>query len=119
MTPQTRAIIAASAYALITGKKVAGLHDHSTTQDLRIAAEAKGQQLQGHDGDRAAKFHGVLPEIYDAGAKAFFSLAIDGETARGYDRASSCHYSLKVTGETVQVYDHSQNEWFAFSVQVA
>jgi hypothetical protein len=45
-------MIAASAYAFVTGKKVAGVYDHLEKRDLRIAAEAKGDQLQGFDGDR-------------------------------------------------------------------
>ena len=66
MPPHTRAMIAAAAHAFITGNKVAGVYDHSTGRHLRIAAEARGQQLQGYDGDRAARFGGTLPEIYDA-----------------------------------------------------
>ena len=50
MQPHTRAIIAASAHALVTGKKVAGLYDHAARRHLRVAAEARGEHLQGYDG---------------------------------------------------------------------
>lgn len=119
MSPHTRAIVAASAYAVIVGKRVAGVHDHADGQDLQIAAEARGDRLQGFDGDREAKFGGTLPELYDGGDEAFFSLAIDGVTAQGYDRSSSSHYSLNVTDRLVQLYDHELAAWFAFSIQVA
>jgi len=119
MLPHTRAIVAAAAYAFIFGRKVAGVHDHSEERDLRIAAEARGGELQAYDGDRAARFGGQLPELYDAGDKAFVSLAIDGMTAQGYDRNSSNHYSLTVTDEVVQLYDHGPEAWFAFSIQAA
>ena len=84
---------------------------------MQIAAEARGEQLQAYDGDRAARFGGTLPELYDAGDKAFVSLTIDGATANGYDRNSSSHYALTVVGEMVQLYDHGAEAWFAFSIQ--
>jgi hypothetical protein len=119
MLPHTRAMVSAAAYAFITGKKVAGVYDHSAGIYLRIAAESRGEHLQGFDGDRSARFGGTLPELYDAGDKAFISLEIDGMTARGYDRSSSSPYSITVTDQLVQTYDHSQSTWFAFDIQVA
>lgn len=119
MLPHTRAVVAAAAYAFIVGKKVAGIHDHEAGHDLQIAAETRGGDLQGFDGDRSAKFGGRLPELYDAGNEAFFSLAIDGVTAQGYDRHSSSHYSLTVTDKVVQLYDHAAGVWMAFSIQGA
>ena len=111
-------MVAVAAHAFIFGKKVAGVHDHATGQDLQIAAETRGGRLQGFDGDRSAKFGGTLPELYDAGDDAFVSLEIDGVTAQGYDRRSSSHYSLTVTDEVVQIHDHAAGAWFAFSIQV-
>jgi hypothetical protein len=119
MSPHTRAMIAASAYAFITGTKVAGLYDHGAGRHLRIAAESRGDQLQGFDGDRSAGFGGTLPELYDVTDKTFVSIAIEGQTARGYDRASATFYDAAVTETTVQVYDHGANAWYAFDVQVA
>jgi len=119
MLPHTRALVAAAAYAFISGHKVAGVHDHSENRDLRIAAEARGNGLQAYDGDRGARFGGTLPELYDARDQAFVSLAIDGTAAQGYDRASSSHYALTVTDKVVQLYDHEAEAWFAFSIQAA
>lgn len=110
-------MVAATAYAFITGRKVTGLHDHATGQDLRIAAEARGDQVQGIDADRSAKFGGTLPEIYDAGTQAHVSFEIDGTKAQGYDRASSGFYTAQVTELRVQLYDHAESAWFNFSVQ--
>lgn len=119
MNPHTRAMIAASAHAVIVGKKVAGIHDHVTGEDLSIAAECRENRLQGVDGDRSAKFGGTLPEIYDDGDKVFVSLTVEGSTARGYDRGSAGFYVAKVSERLVQLYDYSQSTWFAFDVQVA
>ena len=119
MSPHTRAMIAAAAHAFIFGKKVAGVHDHGTALDLQIAAETRGDRLQGFDGNRSARFGGTLSELYDAGDDAFVSLEIDGSTAKGYDRGSSSHYSLTATNEVVQIYDYAAGAWFAFSIQVA
>ncbi|MDB5723451.1 MAG: hypothetical protein JWQ16_205 [Novosphingobium sp.] len=118
MSPHTRAMMAAAAHSFLTGKKVAGVHDHASGQDLQIAAETRGQQLQAFDGDRLARFDGTLPELYDAGDKAFVSLELDpdGVTARGYDRGSSSHFSLSVGDEQVQLYDHDEAAWFSFSI---
>lgn len=118
MLSHTRAMIAAAAFASIEGKKVAGVHDHSANRDLRIAAEARGGQIQAYDGDRAAKFEGVLPELYDAGDKTFVSMTIVGATAQGYDRGSAAHYWLKITDQIVQLFDHAHSEWFSFSIQI-
>lgn len=118
MAPHTRAMIAATAYAFVSGRKVAGVHDHWSGQDLQIAAEARGSQLQGFDGDRMAQFACTLPELYDAGDKAFVSLEIAGSSARGYDRASESAWAAEVSGQQVQVYDYSQGTWFAFDIQV-
>ncbi len=119
MSPHTRAMIAASAHAFMFRKKIAGVHDHESGRDLRIAAETRGDRLQGFDGDRSAKFNGTRFEIYDAGDDAFVSLEIDGLEAQGYDRRTSSHYSLSVTDKVVQLYDHAAGAWFAFTIQVA
>ena len=119
MQPLTRALIAASAHAVITGKKVAGIYDHAAERHLLIAAECRGNRLQGFDGERQVKFGGTLPELYDEANAAFVSLAIEGARATGYDRSSSGFYTAEVTERQVQLYDHSENAWFAFDVQVA
>lgn len=119
MSPHTQAMIAAAAHAFMFGNRIVGVHDHQSGQDLRIAAEARGNRLQGFDGDRSARFGGTPSELYDAGGDAFVSIEIDGLKARGYDRGSSGHYSLSVAGRVVQLYDHAAGAWFAFSIQVA
>jgi hypothetical protein len=111
-------MVAAAAYAFISGKKVAGVHDHAAGQDLRIAAECRGDQLQGLDGDRSAKFGGTLPELYDAADKTFVSLEIDGLKARGFDRGTSSSYAVQVSDRLVQLYDYSPGAWFAFDILV-
>ncbi|EJL21175.1 hypothetical protein PMI02_05246 [Novosphingobium sp. AP12] len=112
-------MIAASAFALVSGRKVAGLYDHSAGQDRRIAAEGRGDQLQGFDGDRAVKFGGTLPELYDAGDRTFVAFEIDGTKVRGYDRGSSSSFEAEVSDGVVQVYDHGQAAWFAYDIQDA
>jgi hypothetical protein len=118
MVPHTRALVAATAHAFVIGKKVAGVYDHSMGRHLRIAVECRGESVQGFDGDRAAKFGGTMPEIYDAGDRTFVSLEIDGATARGHDRGSSTSYTANVADRLVHLYDHGQNAWFAFDIQV-
>jgi hypothetical protein len=119
MQPHIRAIIAASAHALVTGKKVAGLYDHTAGRHLRIAAEAQAQHLQGYDGDRNVRFGGTLPELRDSGEGASLHMVIDGGAARGYDRSTSSHFSVTTTERVVQLYDHAEEAWFTFDVQVA
>jgi hypothetical protein len=119
MSPHTRVLVAAAAHAFMYGKRVAGVHDHASGRDHRIAAEARGDRLQGFDGDRQAKFSGTPSELYDADDQAFISLEINGLKAQGYDRGSSSHYSLSVTDQVVQLYDHVTATWFAFSIQTA
>ncbi|WP_395327653.1 hypothetical protein WBP06_11560 [Novosphingobium sp. BL-8H] len=117
MLPHTRAMIAAAAYAFITGRKVAGVFDHAAMRERLIAAESRENRLKGFDGNRQAEFGGTLPDLYDAGDKAAFSLEIAGSEARGYDRGSAHHYTAKVTDQLVQVYDHGQEAWFAFDIR--
>lgn len=119
MRSHTRSLIAASAFAAVTGRKVAGLYDHAEARDRRIAAECREGRLQGMDGDRGAKFGGTLPEIFDAADKAFITLEVDGEVARGYDRGSATFYTAQVRAGLVQVHDHGAGAWFAYDVQDA
>ena len=88
MEPHTRALIAAAAFALISGKKVAGMHDHSSGKDLRIAAEGRGGQLQGYDGDSLVLRRSVLKMRMadDCGGTApFFYPAGQGNTSVDID----------------------------------
>jgi hypothetical protein len=117
MQPHTRAIVAASAHAIITGRKVAGLYDHAAGRHLRIAAECRDGRLQAYDGDRAARFGGTLPELFDEGDRAFISIEAEGSSARGYDRGSASAYVANVTDRVVQLFDHGAGAWFAFDVQ--
>lgn len=119
MQPHVRAMIAASAHALVRGTKVAGLYDHATGRHLRIAAEARTPYLQGYDGDRNARFGGTLPEIRDASDGVSLHMEIEEDGARGYDRSSSGHFSATVAERLVQLYDHAEAAWFAYDVQVA
>jgi hypothetical protein len=117
MAPHTRTMLAASVYALVTGETVAGVYDHSNKRHLRIAAETRGEHLQGFDGERGTKFGGTLPEVFDAGTRTFVSIELDNGGARGYDRASSTFFTATVSAQSVQLYDHSISSWFAFDLQ--
>lgn len=119
MAPHTRAMIAAATFAYFSGKKVAGMHDHSLGKDLRIAAECRGDRMQGYDGDRSAGFGGALPEIFDTGTNSFVSVEIEGATAKGFDHLTSTAFTAEVSDRRVQVYDYGQAAWFTFDVQVA
>jgi hypothetical protein len=119
MHSHTRAIVAAATFAFLAGKKVAGIYDHSAGRDLLIAAECRGDHLQGFDGDRNVNFDGTLPELYDTGDKAFVSFEIDGGKVHGYDRGTSSSYEARVIDGLVQVYDHGQGAWFAYDIQDA
>lgn len=119
MDPHTRAILAASAFAVMTGRKVAGVHDHAVSRHLRIAAECRGERLQAFDGERAAWYDGDLPDLFDQKGQPFIFLEKDGEAVRGYDRTSDGFYTATVTDRTVQVFDHAVQAWFAFTVQIA
>lgn len=119
MQSHTRAMVAATAFAVISGKKVAGIYDHSASRNLEIAAEAQGHKVQGFDGERGVRFGGVLPEIHDAGDKAWISFEIAGSEAKGYDRGSSSFYTARVSDGVVQLYDHEHAAWFAYDIQDA
>ena len=119
MQPHTRALIAAAAHAVISGRKVAGIYDYTASEHLRIAAQCRDNRVQCADGERSVMFGGTLPELYDEGDKTFVSLAVDGAKAHGYDRASESHYVAEVTDLRIQLYDHKQESWFAYEVQIA
>lgn len=118
MQPHTRALVAASAHAVIIGRKVAGIYDHAAGRHLRIAAECRDNRVQALDGERSARFGGTLPELFDEVDGTFVSLEADGKRARGYDRGSGGFYLAEVTDRLVQLYDHALETWFAFDVQI-
>lgn len=117
MKPHTRAMVAASTFAILTGRKAAGIYDHSAKQNLKIAAECRGSQLRGFDGGRGVHFGGTLPELYDAGDRTNVSLEVDGVNVRGHDHSSASDYSARVNGDLVQVYDYEEASWFAYDIQ--
>ncbi|MDO6415822.1 hypothetical protein Q4F19_15630 [Sphingomonas sp. BIUV-7] len=119
MNLHTRAVVAASAYAIVSKHKAAGLFDHAAGRHLKIAAECRGDRLQGYDGEREVSFGGTLPDLYDQGDKAFIAYQIEGSTVRGFDRGSTTSFVANVTAELVQLYDHKESAWFAFTVQRA
>ena len=117
MLPHTRALVAASTFAFVTGKTVAGIYDHLAQRSLKIAAQVQGDQLQGADGDRGTSFGGALPELYDAGDQAYISIEVDGLSATGFDRGSSHAYTARVEDDCVQIYDHGAKSWFTYDIQ--
>ena len=114
MQHHTRAMIAASAHALVTGRKVAGLYRHAAERHLRVAAEARVEHLQGSNGERALRFGGTLPQLSGG-----VHIEVEGTTARGYDRNSSAHFTAGAGERLAQLYDHAEGTWFSFQVQVA
>ena len=118
MDSHTRALFAAAAFAVISGRKAAGLHDHSSAIDRRIAAECRDGRVQGFDGDRSVQFGGVLPELYDFGDQAFISLNLEAGRANGYDRRTASACVAEVTGDRVQLFDHAQDAWFTYDIQL-
>ena len=119
MDPHTRAILAASAFAVMTGRKVAGIHDHKAARFLRIAAECRDERLQAYDGERSTWFDGDLPDLLDQKGQPFVFMERDGQAVRGFDRTSDGFYTATVTDKTVQVFDHAEQSWFAFTIQIA
>jgi hypothetical protein len=119
MKPHVRAMVAAATFAAVTGRKVAGVYDHATGQDRRIAAECRGDRLQGFDGDRSAGFGGTLPEIYCTEEVTFVSLVRSDAGATGHDRGSGTSFEARVADGMVQVYDHGEAAWFSYDMQDA
>ncbi|MEH3106871.1 MAG: hypothetical protein PGN09_06165 [Sphingomonas fennica] len=117
MHAYTRALVAAAAYALVSGRKVAGVYDHAGGRHLRIAAEARDGHVQGYDGDRAVRFGGSLPELRDVGVGTAIHMTVDGATVRGFDRGAAGHFTGEVTDGTVQLYVHAEGVWYAFGIQ--
>ena len=117
MQPHTRALVAAATFAILTGKKVAGIYDHAAGRSLKIAAEARGMLLQAYDGHREARFGGSLPELYDEGDKTHVSFLIENEEVRGHDRHSASDFAARVTEALVQVYDYGEKAWFHYDIQ--
>ena len=117
MQPETRAMIAACAYAAVTGKSVTGLYDHAAAQDRDIAAECRGNRIQAIDGDRSVTFGGTLPEIRNGADNTFVSLVVEGARASGYDRGSQGHYVADVSDRLIQLFDYNANAWFAYGTR--
>lgn len=117
MQSHTRALAAATVFAVITGKKVAGMFDHAAGHDRRIAAECRDDRLQGFDGDRNVAFGGTLPDILDAGNGSFISVERDGDGMKGYDHSTSGFFNANVENGLVKLFDHSQGAWFAYDIQ--
>lgn len=110
-------MVAAATFAIITGRKVAGVYDHASGTSLKIAAERRDDRVQAFDGERGVQFGGTLPELYDAGDESHVSFDVAGDKVSGHDRLSSSDYSAQVEGGVVQLYDYGESAWFAFDIQ--
>lgn len=110
-------MVAACAFAILTGRKAAGVFDHAAGRTLKIAAECRGERVQAFDGNRGAKFGGTLPELYDEGDKVHVSFTVVGNEARGHDRHSASDFAARVTQSLVQVYDYAEQAWFDYDIQ--
>lgn len=111
-----RALAAAAAHALVTGRKVAGLYDHAAARERAIAAECRAPSLRGHDGDRGCAFGGTLPSLHDAGSGSGFSLAHEG--GRTWGRfGTGGDFTIGLREGLVQLYDHAAAQWFAYDIR--
>ncbi|WP_230483008.1 hypothetical protein [Sphingomonas sp. Leaf21] len=117
MQPETRAIVAAASHAFVTGRKVAGIYDQTADRHLLIAAEARGEHLQGLDGDRNVKFGGTLPELRETGSGAAIYMEVGEDGAKGFDRSTSGHFTCRIEDQVAQLYDHAIGAWFSYVVQ--
>ena len=125
MKPDTRALVAACAFALLTDKKVAGLYDHAAGRRRKIAAERRGNQVQAFDGDRAAAISGALPELFNAGDQSYIAFELTGDPVRdgvrkkvrGHDRHSNSDFEARAVDDALQLYDYAEGAWFAFDIQ--
>lgn len=117
MQPHTRALVAAATFAILTGRKAAGVYDHAAGRSRRIAAECRGRVVKAHDGDRGARFGGTLPDLFDEGDRAYVSLVLEGGEVRGHDHRSGGDFSARVTQALVQVYDYAEQAWFHYDIQ--
>lgn len=117
MLSHTRAIVAACAFAILTGKKVAGMYDHASRRSLKIAAERRGQTVLAFDGARGVNFGGTLPELYDAGDESFVSFEVSDTEIRGHDRKSGSDFSARASDGVIQLYDYSVRTWFSYDIQ--
>jgi hypothetical protein len=116
MHSHTRTVISAAVYAIVTGRKAAGLFDHAANSHVRVAAECRDGRVQGRDGERSVSFGGTLPDLYDQGDQAFITCDIDGTTGRGFDHGSASFYEARVSGASVSLYDHGAAAWFSYTV---
>lgn len=117
MNSQIRALAAASAHALVTGRKVAGLYDHAEKRERAIAAECRAPSLRGFDGDRQSAFGGTLPAVHDVGSGSGFSLAHEGGRTWGRDEASGTDFTVELRDGLVQIYDHAAAQWFSYDIR--
>jgi hypothetical protein len=118
MTDDTRALIAALGFASITGKTVAGLHDHAAMRDRRLAAQRRGQAVQAHDGDRDLHFGGTLPDIRDQNGQPL-SRSLEGHSLRAYDRTANAFTRPASATGWCRSSTMPPGPWFAYDVQDA
>lgn len=116
MQEHARMMIAAAAYAAITGKKVSSVYSYKAGSYQNIEAKFDGSKISAYDYARGAHFDGTLGSLYDYGDRAHVEMKINGNKAEGYHYGSSHFYEATVSGSSIEVYDYGDAGWFNYSI---
>ena len=115
MQHESRAVVAAAAYAVSTGNQVSNVVDHSSGSTLMISASCEGDEVRALDARRGA-LEGKLPALFDHGGATFIDMKRDENKITGFHYQSVSFYQVQITGRLVEMYDFGDHSWSAFSM---
>jgi hypothetical protein len=112
----SRSVIAAVAYAVISGKSVSSIYSHSEGSWRTVEARCSNGNISAYDFSRSSHFDGNLPNLYDYADSSHVEMNINGTKANGYHYGSSSFYEVSVNGNSVEFYDYESGGWASYSV---
>ncbi len=116
MQEYARAMIAAAAYAAITGEDVASIYSYSTSLYRNLEASFADGQIRGFDYLRNARFEGVPANLFDYRDRAYVGMTIAGGAAEGFHHGAGHHYRAELRGNVIAFYDYGAGSWFNYAV---
>jgi hypothetical protein len=120
VTPETRALAAFVASAIIRDAQVTIVRDQSRGIELTFSADVRDHYLAFYDYARSCPISGSRSDadvtLFDYGTNSELTLTIDGTKFGGRDGETSSTFAGEVDDTTVRVFDHQAGAGFTYVV---
>ncbi len=117
MSPDSRSLIAAIAWTVVTRNRCAWVYDYDRQVHREVSASATGMKLGAYDHTRRCVIDGTLGEtLTDHANGGHITVERTEEGIKGYDHVSGAFYEATVTADRVSLYDYGDAAHHAYAI---